>query len=30
MKLFAHLSDRSTRRIALCLMLLLGIAALVA
>ena len=30
MKLFAHLSDHSTRAIALCLMLLLGIAALVA
>jgi hypothetical protein len=30
MKLFAHLSDRSTRTIALYLMLLLGIAALVA
>jgi uncharacterized protein len=30
MKLFAHLSDRGTRTIALCLMLLLGVAALVA
>jgi uncharacterized membrane protein YfcA len=30
MKLFAHLSDHSARAIALCLMLLLGIAAMVA
>jgi hypothetical protein len=30
MRLFVHLSDRSVRTIALCLMLALGIAALVA